>query len=37
MATEYSVIYAERHKTSCRDNETIMAVKNGNDANLVNR
>ena len=37
VATEYSVIYSERHKTSCRDDETIIAVKNGNDANHVNR
>lgn len=35
VATEYGVIYSERHKTSCRDDETIMAIKNGNYADHV--
>lgn len=37
MATEHRVIYSERHKASCGDDETIMAVRNESDANHVNR
>lgn len=36
-ATEHRAIYSERHKASCGDDESIMAVRNGSDANHTNR